>query len=87
MIGFLSTQENRYDDLEQLEIPAHTWAIFPNKGPFPETLQETMANIFSEWLPSSDYQLVEAPEITFTEYSENQEELYSEIWIAVNKPS
>ncbi|KAF1297486.1 AraC family transcriptional regulator [Enterococcus sp. JM4C] len=85
MIGFLSTQENPYTDLEQLTVPAHTWAIFPNKGLFPQTLQETMARIFSEWLPSSGYELVEAPEISFTEYSEKQEEVYSEVWIAVKK--
>lgn len=34
MIGFATLQENTYEDLEQLSVPAHTWAVFPNEGPF-----------------------------------------------------
>ncbi|MBJ1692434.1 AraC family transcriptional regulator [Enterococcus faecalis] len=83
MIGFATLQENTYEDLEQLSVPAHTWAVFPNEGPFPQTLQETWARIFSEWLPSSGYQVVAAPEISFTQYQGPAEVKYSEIWLAV----
>ncbi|MDN3074865.1 AraC family transcriptional regulator [Enterococcus faecalis] len=83
MIGFATSQENTYEDLEQLSVPAHTWAVFPNEGPFPQTLQETWARIFSEWLPSSGYQVVAAPEISFTQYQGPAEAMYSEIWLAV----
>ena len=83
MIGFATLQENTYEDLEQLSVPAHTWAVFPNEGPFPQTLQETWARIFSEWLPSSGYQVVAAPEISFTQYQGPEEAKYSEIWLAV----
>lgn len=83
MIGFATLQENIYEDLEQLSVPAHTWAVFPNEGPFPQTLQETWARIFSEWLPSSGYQVVAAPEISFTQYQGPAEAKYSEIWLAV----
>ncbi|WP_430596559.1 AraC family transcriptional regulator [Enterococcus sp. DIV0175] len=85
MIGFLTSKENIFSDLEQITVPEHTWAIFPNRGKFPEVLQETMALIFSEWLPSSEYQLVEAPEISFTSWTKDQENLASEIWLAVTK--
>ena len=83
MIVFATSQENTYEDLEQLSVPAHTWAVFPNEGPFPQTLQETWARIFSEWLPSSGYQVVAAPEISFTQYQGPAEAKYSEIWLAV----
>ncbi|WP_048942183.1 AraC family transcriptional regulator [Enterococcus faecalis] len=83
MIGFATLQENIYEDLEQLSVSAHTWAVFPNEGPFPQTLQETWARIFSEWLPSSGYQVVAAPEISFTQYQGPAEAKYSEIWLAV----
>ncbi|NSP04741.1 AraC family transcriptional regulator [Enterococcus faecalis] len=83
MIGFATSQENTYEDLEQLSVPAHTWAVFPNEGPFPQTSQETWARIFSEWLPSSGYQVVAAPEISFTQYQGPAEAKYSEIWLAV----
>ena len=84
-IGFASTQENPFDDLKQLSIASQTWAIFPNKGPFPQVLQETWGQIYSEWLPSSDCELVQAPEISFTNFDEGLENCYSEIWIAVRE--
>ena len=84
MIGFLTSKIDHCESLQQRIIPAHTWAIFPNQGPFPEVLQTTMANIFSDWLPTSGYELVEAPEISFTKWLD-QEEAYSEVWIAVTK--
>lgn len=84
-IGFATTQENIFDDLEQLPIAKHKWAIFPNKGPFPQTLQDTWGKIYSEWLPSSNYELVQAPEISFTNYDEGLESCYSEIWVAVKE--
>ena len=31
MIGFATSQENTYEDLEQLSVPAHTWAVFQMK--------------------------------------------------------
>ena len=84
MIGFLTSKLDECKGLEQRIIPGHTWAIFPNQGSFPEVLQTTMANIFSEWLPNSGYELVEAPEISFTKWLD-QGEAYSEVWIAVTK--
>ena len=39
----------------------------------------------SEWLPSSDYELVEAPNISFTGDLSDMNNVYSEIWFAVKK--
>ena len=87
MIGFATTKENPFDDLEQITIEESLWAIFPNKGPFPATLQETTAKIYSEWLPSSDYELVDLPGISFTKHNGTFENLYSEIWVPIKKKS
>lgn len=87
MIGFATTKENSVDHLEQIAIEESLWAIFPNQGPFPVTLQETTAKIYSEWLPSSDYELVELPGISFTKYTTASENVYSEVWVAVKKKS
>ncbi|AYM03318.1 AraC family transcriptional regulator [Levilactobacillus brevis] len=81
LIGFATTQENPYADLTQLAVPSHTWAIFPNQGPFPQRLQETWGRIYSEWLPASRYKLVDAPEISFSQFG--SVDVKSEIWIAV----
>ncbi|MFT8321984.1 MAG: GyrI-like domain-containing protein, partial [Bacillus sp. (in: firmicutes)] len=72
--------------LETVPVDTHTWAIFPNEGPFPSMLQETMANIYSEWLPSSNYEVINAPTFSFTKMDKNKKDYaYSEVWIAVQK--
>ncbi|MFC6289314.1 AraC family transcriptional regulator [Levilactobacillus angrenensis] len=85
LIGFATTQENPYADLTQLAVSRHTWAIFPNQGPFPQRLQETWGRIYSEWLPTSGYELVDAPEISFSQFG--SADVKSEIWIAVTPQS
>ncbi|WP_010651546.1 AraC family transcriptional regulator [Oceanobacillus massiliensis] len=85
MIGFLTTKEKDFDGFEVVEAPALTWAIFSSKGEFPKVMQETWAKIASEWLPSSDYELVEAPNISFTGDLSDSNNVYSEIWFAVKK--
>ena len=46
MIGFATSQENTYEDLEQLSVPAHTWAVFPNEGPFHKLYKKPGKDIF-----------------------------------------
>lgn len=86
LIGVLTTEENVSDLLDVIEVPAYTWAVFPNEGPFPETLQKTYAKIYSEWLPISDYEVIQAPAFSFTKMDkEKANYAYSEVWIPVAK--
>lgn len=85
MIGFLTTKESGFDEFDVIEVPELTWAIFSTTGEFPKIMQETMAKIVSEWLPSSNYELVEAPGISFTGDLSDVSNVYSEIWMAVKK--
>ncbi|WP_198134450.1 AraC family transcriptional regulator [Pontibacillus litoralis] len=85
MIGFLTTRESDFADFDVVEVPTLTWAIFSAEGAFPKVMQETWGKIVSEWLPSSDYELVEAPEISFMEGLSDRNNVHSEIWIAVKK--
>ena len=86
MIGVLTTKENISPVLDTVSVDAHTWAVFPNEGPFPETMQQTTARTYSEWLPSSNYELVEAPGFSFTIMdAEREDYAYSEIWMPVKK--
>ena len=73
-------------------IPKHTWAVFPCKGPMPDSMQNVNKKIFSEWLPSSkDYEIAAGYCIEMysnaSEYPKGiqDENYYSEIWIAVKK--
>ena len=86
LIGVLTSEKNVSDRLDVIEVPSYTWAVFPNEGPFPETLQNTYARIYSEWLPVSDYEVIQAPGFSFTKMAEEKENYaYSEVWMPVLK--
>lgn len=77
-------------NLQEQEIPAHTWAVFPSRGPMPYALQEVNRRIFSEWLPTSRYEVCEGYNIEY--YSNaadykggtNDPAYYAEVWIPVS---
>ncbi|WP_164215741.1 AraC family transcriptional regulator [Virgibacillus sp. YIM 98842] len=86
LIGVLTTENEISERLDKVPVAAYTWAIFPNEGPFPSALQETMAKTYSEWLPASDYEVVNAPTFSFTKMDENKKDYaYSEVWLPVRK--
>ncbi|MDL2324412.1 AraC family transcriptional regulator [Ruminococcaceae bacterium OttesenSCG-928-A16] len=86
MIGVLTTDGSTSMLLEKVRVKACTWAVFPNEGPFPSTLQNTMARIYAEWLPVSDYELIDAPGFSFTKMDESKMDYaYSEVWTPVRR--
>ncbi len=75
-----------------MEIPAHTWAVFPCVGPMPNAIQDVNKKIFSEWLPNcTDYVMAGGYNIEY--YSDEKEypkgtldeKYYSEVWIPVKR--
>ncbi len=86
LIGVLTTIEETSSQLEKVPVGPHSWVVFPNKGPFPSILQETMAKAYAEWLPASDFELINAPTFSFTKTDPNNKDCaYSEVWIAVRR--
>ncbi|HCG62301.1 MAG TPA: AraC family transcriptional regulator [Sphaerochaeta sp.] len=84
-IGVASTK-NVPERWEVLPVDACTWAIFTAIGDFPATLQNLWARIFSEWLPTSGYELISGPEILWNEGKDTTLPDYkSEIWIPVKQ--
>lgn len=82
----VATSINEPTDFDELNVAAGTWAVFESVGPFPETLQTIWGRIYSEWLPSSGYEVVEGPEILWNESPDTSNPAYrSEIWIPVKK--
>ncbi|MFD1038384.1 AraC family transcriptional regulator [Virgibacillus byunsanensis] len=72
------------DGLTGLEIPASKWAIFEVHGPMPDAIQKMWKKIFSEWFPSSGYELAVTPELeVYTDDNSSSPDYYSEIWIPV----
>jgi Uncharacterized protein conserved in bacteria len=69
-----------------LEVASSTWAVFEAVGPFPQTLQQVWGRVYSEWFPSSGYELAEGPEMLWNEGKDTTVSNYrSEIWIPVVK--
>lgn len=86
LIGVLTTEDRVSDLLAKVSVGACSWAVFPNEGAFPATLQETMARIYSEWLPSSNYEVINVPVFSFTKMDEQKKDYaYCEVWIPVRK--
>ncbi|MEG6513511.1 AraC family transcriptional regulator [Desulforamulus ruminis] len=69
-----------------MPVEASTWAVFTAVGEFPKALQDTWAKIYSEWFPTSGYELTGGPEILWNESKDTSLPNYkSEIWIPVVK--
>ncbi|MBB6633046.1 AraC family transcriptional regulator [Cohnella thailandensis] len=82
-IGAATTEECP-ERLAKLEVGASTWAVFEAVGPFPSALQDVWGRIYSEWFPSSGYELAPGPEILWNESKDTSSPKYrSEIWIPV----
>ena len=83
-IGVATTRECPVN-FAGLEVPHSTWAVFEAVGPFPDTLQDVWGRIYSEWFPSSTYELAEGPEILWNESKDiTSPKFKSEIWIPVS---
>jgi AraC family transcriptional regulator len=81
-----ATKEPVTGELAVLEVGPSHWAVFESVGPFPETLQKIWGRIYSEWFPSSDYEIAPGPELLWNEGKDTSSETYrSEIWIPVKK--
>ncbi|MCQ6566923.1 AraC family transcriptional regulator [Bacillus mycoides] len=82
----VATTKDCPKQFKQLEVLASTWAIFEAVGPFPDALQNVWGRIYSEWFPSSNYELAEGPEILWNESKDvSSPNFRSEIWIPVLK--
>ncbi|PFI35708.1 AraC family transcriptional regulator [Bacillus cereus] len=82
----VATTKTCPEQFTQLEVLASTWAIFEAVGPFPDALQNVWGRIYSEWFPSSNYELAEGPEILWNEGKDvSSPNFRSEIWVPVLK--
>ncbi|MFD7977029.1 GyrI-like domain-containing protein [Streptomyces sp. NPDC059071] len=73
--------------LDALDVPAGTWAVFENHGPYPAALQELWRDVFTQWFPSNPYVSRPGPELLRTQPVEIGKETDSELWIPVERVS
>ena len=50
-------------ELDAIEVPAGTWAVFKAEGEYPAVLQSTWAATATDWFPSSPWRLRPGPSI------------------------
>ncbi|WP_275558030.1 AraC family transcriptional regulator [Streptomyces sp. 5-6(2022)] len=73
------------EGLDTLAVPAGTWAVFANSGPFPQALQYLWRDVFTQWFPSNPYQSRPGPEILRTRLSQDGARADAELWIPVER--
>ncbi|MER7396552.1 AraC family transcriptional regulator [Streptomyces sp. NPDC000151] len=73
------------EDLDALTVPAGTWAVFENSGPFPQALQYLWRDVFTQWFPSNPYRSRPGPEILRTRLSPDRAQADAELWIPVER--
>ena len=75
------------DGFDIVEIPAHTFAVFPCRGKMPDAFKDTYLKICSEFFPqSSTYEYGNGIELEVYPSADTQNPDYAcEIWIAVNE--
>ncbi|MFB9311085.1 AraC family transcriptional regulator [Agromyces hippuratus] len=74
------------DDLDAIEVPAGTWAVFRTAGPYPAALQSTWAATASEWFPSNPWQLRPGPSIVaILDRAADFSTATTELWLPVER--
>ena len=74
------------EDLDAIEVPAGTWAVFRSEGSYPEVLQSTWAATASEWFPSNPWRLRPGPSIVaILDRSPDFRTATCELWMPIER--
>ena len=74
------------DDLDAIELPAGTWAVFRTTGPYPDALQSTWAATATEWFPSNPWRLRPGPSIvSMLERADDFTVATTELWLPMER--
>ena len=74
------------DELDVIEVPAGTWAVFRIEGPYPAALQDAWAATATEWFPSNPWRLRAGPSIVAVlERADDFSTATCELWLPVER--
>ena len=80
-------KNSKVDGYDVVNIPAHTWVIFPSEkfdwNHVVEVVNNLNKRFYSEWLPTAEYEQVDG--INFEVYGGDSNMGYIELWYAVKK--
>ena len=72
------------EGMESQMIGPSLWAIFPGRGPMPQTIQEVERRIVTDWLPTSGYEFAEGVDVEV--YLDNDITNQSfEVWMPIKE--
>ncbi len=75
------------DGMFEYRIPAATWAVFENNGPFKEEVQTVFRRFSTEWLPFSGYEYAGLPDVEVYPACRERPALgFSQVWFALKDP-
>lgn len=74
------------DDLDVVEVPAGTWAVFRTEGEYPAALQEAWAATATDWFPSNPWRLRPGPSIVaILDRADDFSTATSELWLPIER--
>lgn len=68
-------------DNDTITIPPHKWAVFPCSGEGPHPIIQTWDQIYSSWIPKTEYEISDYPQLEV--YSNSDSGYTCEIWVAI----
>ncbi|MFI7329411.1 GyrI-like domain-containing protein [Streptomyces rubiginosohelvolus] len=83
--GVVTGEAEAPEDLDALDVPAGTWAVFESEGEFPQALQYLWRDVFTQWFPSNPYASRPGPEILRVRLTEDGKRAEAELWIPVER--
>lgn len=75
------------EDMQTLDVPAGTWAVFESSGEFPRAIQYLWRDVYTQWFPSNPYRSRPGPVLLRTTLSKDATEADAELWIPVEHTS
>ena len=74
------------DDLDAIEVPAGSWAVFRAEGDYPAALQSTWAATATDWFPSNPWRLRPGPSmVAVLDRSPDFATATCELWLPVER--
>jgi AraC family transcriptional regulator len=74
-------------DLDAIDVPAGTWAVFRTAGEYPDALQEAWAATATDWFPSNPWRLRPGPSIVAVlDRADDFSTATCELWLPVEPP-
>jgi len=73
-------------DLDAMDVPAGTWAVFRTQGDYPEALQTMWAATATDWFPSNPWRLRPGPSIVAVlDRADDFSTATTELWLPIER--